>query len=262
MRIGIYLGMGAIAPTGAGDLLSVAQSLGFELLLDMYTEGAYALSGSTIVSLKNRITDTDVSVFGSPQFSATGLNGGPACIFDGALARFLGTEGAVLARMTDNTPFTLIYVAGFDVPDSNTTVFSVGVNSGTVPYRRFGSNTTGAGRHVATFVSNGSAETVTAVDNLNGRLDAPHVIEWEFDGSLISLQLDRQATGVTDVSYTNSGLTPEKWGWGSLSRDTNSQFHDGPGSLVLLGPKLSSGQKDTLYAALAAHNSALAGLLA
>jgi hypothetical protein len=184
-------------------------------------------------------------------------------VFNGTTDCFTGTEADVYNKFSNNTAFTLICIAGWDVEDAAGAYFSVGDSGGVTPACQFRQITTGAGRHQANRTTDGSADTVTVTESNDGLLAAPSVIEWEFDGADVTLQLNREATSITGAEFDSANpLTPTKWTWGCLGRNTDSIFHDGPSSLVLVCPLLSAGNKNALYAALAAHHEAIAGLLA
>jgi hypothetical protein len=183
---------------------------GIVLDLNFDAPGSLSIVSGDVASVVNAASGVSwAEVTARPDYDATGLNG-HGCATGTGTQKFISSEAAVVAVLTNAPAFTVFYVVQYAVADAQGVVFGVG-NSGVAnnQQRTLGQTTNGAGRQRDISI-NDAATNVTVNATIDNASTNPAVIEWFSPGTTTSCRVDGAAANPNAVAHNPGTLTPNQ----------------------------------------------------
>lgn len=229
---------GTVNAYPSGTAFSPSSVSGGLAWFDMQDAAAFTQAGGLVTTITNKFSSVVwAEATNRPTYSATGLNGFPCADFDGTNDRFIDTEAAVVAGLKDQLDNYIAMVVQADDLDAIEVIFGVAnsAQAGAVGSKRWGTNTTGAGRW--TVIGTNDASTPTTVDYLGANtVTDPVLLEFYCETQATSVRVNGGVANPSGTATAYGALTPNRAALGCRCNLTPATFFNGRlGELIAYG---------------------------
>jgi hypothetical protein len=236
-QLGSNVRIGNNARLGVNSLFSPLWISDCVAWFDMLDPRSYTVTSGAVTKIINKASGVAwTESLLPPYYSATGFNGYPCMVGDGATssARIISTESAVVNALANNNPGSVFIVAQANIADDATAALGCGhsavSNSST---KRYGINTGGAGE-VAIMTVDNAGVSVNLASNTGVTDTNCDLYEYSYSNTAGSLGLNGELIGANGFPYAPSTLTPNRVAIGCRPDSAPDQFWNGKIAEILI----------------------------
>ena len=199
--------------------------------IDMQDPSAYT-AGANVSAVVNKFSSVSwTEATSQPTFSATGINGYPCMDFNGVGNKILHAEAAVLAASANQLDYYVAMIVDADDLDAVEVIFGTGISThASAGSKRWGTNTTGAGRWTA--IGTNDAAVGTVADTAGSTVSDPVLFEAYSETQVTGIRINGAAVnmaagGAVGTPTAYGALTSDRGAIGCKPSSTLVSFFDG-----------------------------------